>query len=321
MSPPGETRSITWIPALGEGASEIVWQIPVPLFVRDVRVDDDTVIVLRRHGNPTGPRLVLSHGNGVAIDLYYPFWSLLTDDFDLVVYDLRNHGWNSVGRSESHNIARFVRDHDLVLQAIDRHYGNKPKIGVFHSLSALTTLLSSNLGSEFAARVLFDPPVCEKGPSCQTLNAAAERLAAMARSRAPRFESLKQFAELLAYLPIYRRTVPGVFDLVAQTTLRRSSDGDGYELRCPRDYEAQVFENSAPLTAMVNFDDLRCPTKVIGADPTLAQPYQPTLDLSHMPTVDYDFVPETTHFLQLEEPQSCFAIMREFLGRHGLLSS
>ena len=111
----------------------------------------------------------------------------------------------------------------------------------------------------------------------------------MARSRTPRFESLKQFAELLAYLPIYRRTVPGVFDLMAQTTLRRSSDGNGYELRYPRDYEAQVFENSAPWAAMVNFDDLRCPTKVIGAGPTLAHPYLPTLDLSHMLTEDYDF--------------------------------
>ena len=126
-------------------------------------MDDDTVIVLRRHGNPAGPRLVLSHGNGLAIDLYYPFWSLLADDFDLIVYDLRNHGWNPVGRPESHNVARFVSDHDRVLKAIDHHYGNKPKIGVFHSVSALTSLLSLNLGSEFAARVLFDPPCASVG--------------------------------------------------------------------------------------------------------------------------------------------------------------
>ena len=298
-----------------------MWHIPEPLSIRDVRVDDDTVIVLRRHGNPAGPRLVLSHGNGVAVDLYYPFWSLLTDDFDLFVHDLRNHGWNSVGRPESHNVARFVRDHDLVLQAIDRHYGQKPKIGVFHSLSALTTLLSSNRGGEFAARVLFDPPVCRKGLNCRELDAAGERLAAMARCRTPRFESLRQFTEILAYMPVYRQTVPGVLDLVARTTLRRSSGGDGYELRCPREYEAQVFENSAPLAAMVDLDDLRCPTKVIGADPTLAHPYLPTPDLSHMPAVDYEFVPGTTHFLQLEEPESCVAVMREFVGRHGLLSS
>ena len=70
-------------------SSNTVWNVPKPLSTVDVPVDDDTVITLRRHGNPDGPRLVLSHGNGLAIDLYYPFWSLLADEFDLVVYDLQ----------------------------------------------------------------------------------------------------------------------------------------------------------------------------------------------------------------------------------------
>ncbi len=298
-----------------------MWEVPEPLSTRDVRVDDDTVIVLRRHGNPAGPRLVLSHGNGVAIDLYYPFWSLLADDFDLVVYDLRNHGWNAVGKSQSHNVARFVSDHDRILRAIDHHYGNKPKIGVFHSVAALATLLSANLGSEFAARVLFDPPVCKRGLNYEEFDAAADRVAGMTRHRTPRFESEQQFAEILPYLPVYQRAVPGVFDLVARTTLRESADGNGYELRCPRDYEAQIIQYAAPFAMMVELDKVRCPTKVIGADPTLPFSYLPTLDLSHILTVDYDFVPETTHFLQLEEPESCVEIMRDFLDRHGLLSS
>ena len=298
-----------------------MWEVPEPLSTRDVRVDDDTVIVLRRHGNPAGPRLVLSHGNGLAIDLYYPFWSLLADDFDLVVYDLRNHGWNAVGKSQSHNVARFVSDHDLILKAVDHHYGNKPKIGVFHSVAALATLLSANLGSEFAARVLFDPPVCKRGLNYEEFDAAADRVAGMARCRTPRFQSEQQFAELLPYLPTYQRAVPGVYDLVARTTLRESTDGNGYELRCPRDYEAQIIQYAAPFAVMVELEELRCPTKVIGADPTLPFSYLPTLDLSHILTVDYDFVPETTHFLQLEEPESCVEIMRDFLDRHGLLSS
>ena len=298
-----------------------MWEVPEPLSTRDVRVDDDTVIVLRRHGNPAGPRLVLSHGNGLAVDLYYPFWSLLADDFDLVVYDLRNHGWNAVGRSQGHNVARFVSDHDRILAAIDSHYGEKPKIGVFHSISALASLLSTNLGAEYAARVLFDPPVCKPGRNYEEFDAAAERVAGMARRRSARFGSEEEFAELLPYLPTYQQAVPGVYDLVARTTLRKSADGNGYELRCPRDYEAQIIQYAAAFAVMVDLDKLRCPTKVVGADPTMPYSYLPTLDMRHMLTVDYDFVPETTHFLQLEEPASCVTIMREFLDRHGLLSS
>ena len=49
---------------------------------------------VRHYGNPDGPRLLMSHGDGLAIDLYYPSWSLLLDDFDVIVFDLRNHGAN-----------------------------------------------------------------------------------------------------------------------------------------------------------------------------------------------------------------------------------
>lgn len=83
---------------------EPVWEIPEPHSIREVWIDDDTFSVLRRHGNPDGPRLVLSHGNGLAIDLYYPFWTLLIDEFDLFVFDLRNHGWNRVGDLQKHSI-------------------------------------------------------------------------------------------------------------------------------------------------------------------------------------------------------------------------
>ena len=36
-------------------------------------------------------------------------------------------------------------------------------------------------------------------------------------------------------------------------------------------------------------------------------------------TVDYDFLPETTHFLQLERPEECVAEVREFLEQNSLL--
>ena len=47
-----------------------VWQVPDPISIHEVTVDGKTVIRLRRHGNPQGPRLIMCHGNGLAIDLY-----------------------------------------------------------------------------------------------------------------------------------------------------------------------------------------------------------------------------------------------------------
>ena len=73
-------------------------------------------------------------------------------------------------------------------------------------------------------------------------------------------------------------------------------------MRCPREYEAQIIDYSRSYSVLVDFDELECPTKVIGADPTLPYSYLPTLDLRDMVTVDYDFLPETTHFFPLEQP-------------------
>ena len=68
---------------------------------------------------------------------------------------------------------------------------------------------------------------------------------------------------------------------------------------------------------LIDFSTMKCPTKVIGADPTLPYSYLPTLDLTDIMTVDYDFLPEATHFLQLEEPEQCVEAMREFVEMRG----
>ena len=120
------------------------------------------------------------------------------------------------------------------------------------------------------------------------------------------------------FFPIYPPSsvrCPGVFDLVARTTLRKCASGQGYDLRFPPEYEAQIIDYAPTFAVLVDFETLRCPIKVIGADPTLPYSYLPTLDLSHILTVDYDFLPEATHLLQLEQPQECTSAMRELIGQ------
>lgn len=295
-------------------STEVVWDVPEPLATLDVPVDDETNITLRRHGNPEGPRLVLSHGNGFAIDLYYPFWTLLTEDFDLVLYDLRNHGWNSVSSLHNHTLPTMIRDHDKIVEAIDRHFGDKPKVGVFHSISSVITLLSRGKGSEYAARVLFDPPLCKPGRDHQGFEEATSRIAAMTRRRTRRFEAREDLAGILSFVPTFQNVAPGVFDLFARTTLRESGSGDGYELCCPPEYEARMHEYAGTYAPLVDFDTLLSPTKVIGADPTLPYSYLPTLDFRDVDMVDYDFLPDTSHFLQFEQPENCVKTMLEFLA-------
>ena len=292
---------------------DAIWRIPEPSAVEIVEAWDGTAIALRRYGKPAGPRLVLTHGSGLASDLYYPFWSLLVDEYDLIVYDLRNHGWNKVGPIEGHNMPSFVDDHDRIMEAIDLHFGEKPKVGVFHSVSALISLLSPTKGSAFAGLFLFDPPLCKPGRSHKQMEEAVTRMAAMTRHRAERFPTREDFSFLLKFVPLFSKVVPGVLGLTARTTLRKDGSGEGYELRCPKEYEARIVEYAGIFSVMVDFDTLTSPTKVMGADPTLPFSYLPTLDLSGIVTVDYDFLPDASHFLQLEKPEECASALREFV--------
>ena len=297
-----------------------IWEIPEPLSTDSVKVDDETTIVLRRHGNPAGPRLVLCHGNGLAIDLYYPFWSLLEAGFDLVVHDLRNHGWNEVGALENHRFDAFSRDHDSIFAAIGRLYGEKPAAAVFHSISALAGLHLPSRGSNYSAMVLFAPPLCNRDSRYREFELIAVRTGDMLMRRAPWFRTREELAEIHTCLPYFQRAVPGVFDLVARTTLREAGSGQGYELRCPREYEAKIwYEVSGPAVS-VDFGSLQCPTKIVASDPSL-DPDRPDFDCSEAAGVEHGFVPGTTHFLQLEKPQKCAAVMLDFLSRQGFVES
>ncbi len=296
-------------------STQTLWELPEPLATLEVRLDDNTVTTVRRHGNPLGPRLVLSHANGLAIDLYYPFWSLFADDFDLVVYDLRNHGWNAVGPQRDHNIPTLIQDQNLILECVAETWGHTRTYGIFHSVSTLVAILAAT--ELYSGLVLFDPPLCKPAANESEFDAAAERTAAMTRRRSATFRTMYELVEVLMVVPGFSRVVPGVRELMASTTLRPRRDGDGYELRCPREYEAQISEYIRGFAPLLDLSLLTCPTKVIGADPTLPYAYLPTFDLSQATAVDYDFVPEATHLLQLEKPGECAALVREFLAANG----
>ena len=297
------------------------WPVPAPLAVGAARMDDGTEIVIRRHGNPAGPRLVLSHANGFAVDAYYPFWSLLLDRFDVVVFDLRNHGWNPVGALETHAIPTFVRDMTAVARAIEAHFGPKPAVGVFHSLSGQAAVIEACHGTgSFAALVLFDPFICPRG--ChpghrERLRTTMQRMAEAARRRRTSFESEAAFAERLRGTPAFQGLRPGVAELLARTTLRRKDGGSEFTLRCPREYEARVYEQGYRYATTVDVDAISCPVKVIGSDPVAPHSFLPTVAMDEIVALHYDFVPETTHFLQLEEPEHCVAALLAFIGDDG----
>ena len=300
------------------------WTLPAPLATAEVRMDDGALIIIRRHGNPDGPRIVLSHGNGFSADLYYPFWTLLTDRFDVVIYDIRSHGWNPVSDLQAHNFWTFVNDNVTILAAVDRHFGDKPKIGMYHSMSALIAILNAqqhgkfverqdNKAGPFAALILFDPPLKLPRGTFLEMESMEYKMSSYTQQRRARFETREEFTRILDDKSSFSRLAPGVTELFARTVLRPCADGAGFELCCPVEHEAKAWEYFSCWVEQSEIENIACPVKVIGADPTERFSFIPSRKLDDIIRVDYDFVPEATHLLILEKPEECAALTLEFL--------
>ena len=278
----------------------------------EIRMSDGASILLRRLGNPAGLRLVLSHCNGLAVDAYDAFWRLLADRCDLILYDVRNHGRNPVGDLAAHTMAQLIDDTVTIAQGIDRTFGPRPRVGVFHSLTALLCLLPGAEEHGYAALALFDPPVSTDEDSASRLRSMRRKLIERARQRQADFESWEDLADVYRQAPAFRLLRPRAVERLAQATLRERGP-TGFTLCCPPAFEAKIFEESMAWSTRVDFDRIRCRLRVIGGDPMVPFSFLPSADLKEIAKLDYDFLPDATHFLQLEEPGECALMLRDFL--------
>jgi pimeloyl-ACP methyl ester carboxylesterase len=135
-------------------------KVPQPAETADLPMSDGAVIRLRRYGEPGRLRIMLSHGNGLAINAYLPFWEPLIEAFELVLFDMRNHGENPRHDPRQHNWERMTQDISEIYAGTQRRFGEAPTVGAFHSLSSVATLFAAiEGGPPWRALALFDPPI------------------------------------------------------------------------------------------------------------------------------------------------------------------
>lgn len=298
--------------------------VPRPNRVLDLTMDDGAIIRVRRHGKQDGPRLVLSHGNGLAIDGYLPFWGLLRERYDLVLFDFRNHGENPAHSEAGHDAAHFISDMDRVLAQTAREFGVKPVAGIFHSLSALAAIGHAlEHPKSWRALVLFDPPLYPReGHPLGSLQRTDKDLrAARARRRTESYPSPHDFARQLASNRAFKLWRPEAYELMARATLRHDARSGEWKLACPRELEARIFEENRQPSLGTRLPEVKAPLKLIGADPDLegaGPPAKIVRAIAEEASIEYEAIAGTTHFLQIEKPEECVRAMESFLARHAM---
>jgi pimeloyl-ACP methyl ester carboxylesterase len=306
----------------------VTFELPAPSQVLEIDLDDGARIRARRHGNPDGIRILLTHGNGFAADAYFPYWRHFLDRYELVVFDFRNHGQNVPVEPANHNYAQLTVDLERVVQQVRSHLGPKKTAGVFHSMSARTAMKHAvEVGWRWDALVLFDPPnVPPPGhPAYAAMEVFENKLVEFARNRRRSFASVDELADEYRQSRATRNWVAGEHELMARSVLRKNPDGgpdgDGYTLVCTPENEAAIYAQALTLNLWPNAKDFGGPVKLIGADPT-AKGTPATAPTNQALGVeggyDYSFVKDGGHLLQVEQPEECFRLTMEFLARHGL---
>jgi pimeloyl-ACP methyl ester carboxylesterase len=298
--------------------------LPAPLKTIDATMEDGAVIRLRQHGQAGTPRLVLSHGNGLAIDGYFPFWNLLRDRYELILFDFRNHGQNPLHDFDHHNWHQFIHDLERIFGLIQETFGPRRTAGVFHSLSAVTAAMhTQRMGKRWDPLVLFDPPFYPRDghPLRELQRTNEDDIAARAGRRTPSYKDPMDLArQFRKYFP---RWQPDAYDLMARATLRHDASGE-WTLACPREYEAHVFRSNRDTSAWTGLAHMPVAVKLICADPAGGEQMPPALigkAIAEEAPVEYEAIPGTTHFLQIEQPHECVRSMEAFLVRHGFNAS
>ena len=281
----------------------------------DFRSFDGAYLHVTRIPHEGRPRLILSHGNGFAIDGYRAFWSLLADDFELVLFDLRNHGQSGSTSLAAHSIAAMAQDHVDVAAACRDSFGPRETIGVFHSVSAIAASLAGSQQNIWDAVVLVDPPLVSLDPAAGLVRSADSRLAQYARERQTQFESAETYASMIAS-GFGRHWAPGSALDMARAVTRPTSSG-GVELVCPAEYEAQIYEENGRTDSFAAVGAMRDRTAILGADPDAPRALHPALisrAAAQRYNLAYASAPGASHMLQIEKPQAVADAFRGLLS-------
>lgn len=228
-------------------------------------------------GHATPPPVLLAHATGFLGRLWQPVAHALTEGYTVYAYDHRGHGDSGKPldtRGEdplapgTESIAgdyhwqNIVDDMAAFMDAFA--LSGIPVIG--HSMGAAAAVYLSATRPEYISKlVLIEPIIMPTGVQMDEDRRA--QMAEGARRRRTVWPSLEEMLAAYRQRSTFEHWRPDILRLYAEEGTFQRGDGQ-FELKCPGEVEAQMFENSASLDIWDILPRVDCPTLVLRGERT-----------------------------------------------------
>lgn len=210
-------------------------------------MSDGATIAVRRWGQSKRRRMVVSHGNGLAIDGFRAFGAGLEDEFEVIAFDMRSHGESGPGEALDDPWPRFLRDMPEIYDGIQDAFGDKPTHGAFHSLSSASALMAQGQDPRpWRSLSLYEPPVppAIEEELCDAFNAMHLGLAKRTLARRRFFDAPDRLTASFRRSPTFGGIAEPALRQLAEAMLHRTDTAPEtpWELICDPQMEANTYD-------------------------------------------------------------------------------
>jgi len=257
-----------------------------------------------------GPTFLLLHATG----FHGRVWDYIIKHFPgrhVIAWDMRSHGM-----SENAALPKLWTDLGEDLFAVVEELGLKQVHGVGHSCGGHLTILAAAKFPELYKNILLLDPVVFPRPLLPIFKNIADQDHPVARRR-NQWSNVGEMYERFKDRKPYNSWLPEILQDYCQHGLIEIEQGEGYQLACPPDAEAEVYRTCYGDHIYPLLDSVTVPTTVVRA--RRRKPDEPLHDFSpsptwellaeNMPNAKDIYVPDHTHFLPMENPDAVLNMM------------
>ncbi|MBU2891380.1 alpha/beta fold hydrolase [Celeribacter halophilus] len=288
-------------------------------------MDDGAKIAFRRWSGPKHKRIVISHGNGLAVDGFAEFGAALAAEFEIVAFDMRNHGMSPQSPHPDDPWPRYIADVPLIYNAISETFGEKETHGAFHSMASACTLIAQSLTpSPWSTLTLFEPPIrpAVQSKAMEDFDQIQASLSARAAKRRRTFPSPAKLAASFERAPSFGGIPKSSIERLAAGSVfeRGTNSEEPWELVLMPEAEALNFIKANDLHLYWDgLSNVKTPVQIITGDRVSHDmPY--LIDIADIMAMQFGFpiasVAGTNHFMQLQEPELCAQHIFDFVKKN-----